>query len=128
MTEPQIHSGENDVQDFGRKLQLLRMRIGLSCDELGRRSGLNPQYIRSIERGGRDLSLSTIAALSVGLGMPLPELVNGAPIKLSHAALTAGHLFEQAPSDMQQGVLFMLRSAHRILRERQPAAYRGPAR
>ena len=115
MTDPQIHSAGNEVQDFGRRLQLLRIRIGLSCDELGRRAGLNPQYIRSIERGGRDLSLTTIAALSAGLSMPLPELVDTTPIR-------------QAPADMQEGVLAMLRSAHRILRERRAMTNRGQPR
>lgn len=100
---------------FGHRLQHLRERMGWSCDELARRSGLNPHYIRSIERGGRDLSLSTMAALAAGLNIPLMELLaEGQPIQLSQMAQLFGHLFEEAPPDMQQSVVGVLRSAGRV--------------
>lgn len=113
MGRPQF-SIESNTQLFGRRLQLIRERIGFSCDELAQRSGVNPNYIRSIERGGRDLSLSTIAALAEGLNLPVLELVDAQPLRLSQIGQLVGHLFEEAPSDMQAGVAGILRSAQRM--------------
>ena len=56
---------------FGRAVRLQRHVLGLSQEELAWRAGLNRTYVTDVERGSRNLSLSTLEKLAAALETPL---------------------------------------------------------
>ena len=53
----------------------LRHEMGLSQEELAHISGLHRTYIGSVERSERNVTLSTLEALSEALNVTVPELL-----------------------------------------------------
>ncbi len=53
----------------------MRLRHGLSQDDLAARSGLHRTYVGGIERGERNPSLTNITRLADALGVSVAELV-----------------------------------------------------
>jgi transcriptional regulator with XRE-family HTH domain len=64
-------------KNFGRKLRELRMKAGLSQEELGFRAKLHRTYIGSIERGEQNISIDNIHKLSRALRVKPDELLKG---------------------------------------------------
>jgi transcriptional regulator with XRE-family HTH domain len=62
---------------FGEQLRQIRLRVGLSQEELAHRSGLDRTYVSSCERGRRNLSLEAIIKLARALGVAPSELLKG---------------------------------------------------
>ena len=56
---------------FGQAVRLRRHVLGLSQEELAWRAGLNRTYVTDVERGSRNLSLSTLEKLAAALETPL---------------------------------------------------------
>lgn len=67
----------NIVESFGARLQSLRKERRLSQEQLAEDSGLHRTYISSLERGGRNPTLTTLKALAVALNIKVSELVEG---------------------------------------------------
>lgn len=63
--------------EFGRRLRLARVAIGLSQMALAERCGLHFTYISSVERGQRNVSLETIVRLAQAVSTDPGELVQG---------------------------------------------------
>lgn len=59
---------------FGNRIRLLRIKAGLSQDELAERTGTHRTYIGSIERGTGNPSLKNIRNLAIALDISLEEL------------------------------------------------------
>src|SRR5262245_45652856 len=57
----------------GTKLRLARLGKGLSQEALAERAGLHRNYVGSVERGERDIGLSSLANLTAALGVSLAE-------------------------------------------------------
>jgi len=55
--------------EVGRRLRDLRMKAGLSQEELGFKSGLHRNYIGGIERGERNVAVVNIAKLAKALSV-----------------------------------------------------------
>ena len=55
----------------GRRIRAVRMEVGLTQRELGKRAGIGGKYVSEIERGTRDIPLSTLHAVVRGLGRNL---------------------------------------------------------
>ena len=53
---------------FGRRVRELRTELGISMEELARRSGLHRTYIAGVESGHRHPTLRNIVKLAAGLG------------------------------------------------------------
>lgn len=96
--------------DFGREVRRRREANTLTLEQLAERSGLTPNYIGGVETQKRNPSLSTVIALAKGLGVPAGELLSGVK-DISPAAVEAGRLFEEAPGDVQDAVMKLLRMA-----------------
>ncbi len=60
---------------FGSKLRKVRLRKKLSQEELASRSGLHRNYVGSVERGERNISLINIDKLALALGVPMARLL-----------------------------------------------------
>lgn len=59
---------------LGRKLREARAETRLSQEELSLRTGIHRNYIGGIERGERNPSVVTVAALAEALDLRLSEL------------------------------------------------------
>jgi transcriptional regulator with XRE-family HTH domain len=97
---------------FGKEVRRRRKALGLTLEQLAERSGLTPNYIGTIENARRDPSLSTIAALSRGLGVPAGELLGGVG-GLSSEAIEAARLFDATAPEAQSALLQLLRAVQR---------------
>src|SRR5688500_3137968 len=97
-----------DLRAFCREVRRRREALGLTLDELAKRSGLTPNYIGTIENKLRDPSLSTARNLAKGLGVPLGELFGWADGR-SAAAIECGQLVDATPPELRDVVLVILR-------------------
>ena len=57
-----------------KNIRRLRQERGYSQERLAEICGYHRTYIGSIERGERNITLSTLEALAKGLGVPVTEL------------------------------------------------------
>lgn len=92
---------------FGSEVRKLRGELGLTQEQLAERTGLSSIYIGTIENGRRDPSLKTIGALAQGLGVTISSLF-GPMTPISRAGRDASALFDQAPAEVQKGLLALL--------------------
>jgi transcriptional regulator with XRE-family HTH domain len=56
------------------RLRELRLRAGLSQEDLALEAGLDRTYVSSVERGERNISLQNIAKLAKALGVHMKTL------------------------------------------------------
>lgn len=63
------------VAAFAEALRVRREAAGLTQEALAERADTSVRFISFLETGRRQPSLSAIAALSDGLGIPMAELV-----------------------------------------------------
>jgi transcriptional regulator with XRE-family HTH domain len=62
---------------FGLRLRELRLRAGISQEELALRADLHRTYVGSVERGERNISLANIHALADALDVDVGEFFSG---------------------------------------------------
>ncbi|UQN10221.1 helix-turn-helix domain-containing protein [Deinococcus sp. QL22] len=60
---------------FGLRVREERRRQGLTLEELGERTSLVWNYIASVERGERNITMDNASVLAKGLGLPLWTLL-----------------------------------------------------
>jgi len=63
-------------QKFGERMKQLRVSAGFSQEELSFKCDLDRTYINHVERGKRNLSLSSIEKICKGLNVSLTEFFN----------------------------------------------------
>lgn len=59
---------------FGKKIREIRLKKGLSQEELGFKAGIHWTYIGGIERGVRNPCVKNIARLAIALEVSIPEM------------------------------------------------------
>jgi len=59
---------------IGAKIRARRKAMGLSLEEFSRLSGVTVSTLSHIERGKRDVKLSTLVSLTLALRIDLPDL------------------------------------------------------
>ncbi|MFC3612919.1 helix-turn-helix domain-containing protein [Lutimaribacter marinistellae] len=62
------------AEKIGTGIRSRRKRLGLSLEDLSRLSGSTVPTLSHIERGTRDVKLSTLVSLSLALSTELPAL------------------------------------------------------
>ena len=62
---------------FGERVRARRQAAGLTQEALAHRAGVHRSYVGSLETGGRNPSLETIARLAAALEVDAAELVTG---------------------------------------------------
>jgi transcriptional regulator with XRE-family HTH domain len=73
-------------QQVGKRIKALREARGLSQEALAGICNLHRTYVGLIERGERNLSLSTIEVLARGLGVAPSELFSGTEVPIAATA------------------------------------------
>ncbi len=68
----------DELKRFGEKVRELRVKKGLSQEQLAELSGLHRTYISSLELGKRNVSLINIHALAKALGVSPDRLLKNA--------------------------------------------------
>lgn len=63
------------VQIVSKNIRRLRRERGLSQEELSELCGLHRTYVGSVERGERNVTLSTLEAFSNALDVSVPQLL-----------------------------------------------------
>jgi transcriptional regulator with XRE-family HTH domain len=77
MLKPKLRQPSNSiVQILAENVKSLRLAKGLSQEQLAAICGLHRTYVGSVERGERNVTLSTLEILSRGLGIGVPELLS----------------------------------------------------
>jgi transcriptional regulator with XRE-family HTH domain len=61
---------------FGRRVREARLAAGMTQEELAAACGVERSYISVLERGGRDVRLSTVTRLAQSLSLPAGELLD----------------------------------------------------
>lgn len=64
------------VNVLASRLRLLRQEKGLSQEQLADCCGLHRTYVGSVERGERNITLSSLEALAGALGVRVVDLLN----------------------------------------------------
>lgn len=93
-------------ESLGRVLRLRRTDLGLTLSQVSVRSGVSSQYLSEIERGLKDPSSEVIEAISMVLGLALPQVL----------VLAAGEM------QRDDRVVLSSRFAAEIARSRSPQA------
>ena len=65
----------DELKHFGEKVRELRIKKGLSQEQLAEASGLHRTYISSLELGKRNVSLINIHVLAKALGVSPDKLL-----------------------------------------------------
>lgn len=63
------------VETLANNVRYLRAELGVSQEELAARCGLHRTYVGSVERGERNVTLSTLEVLASVLAVTAPELL-----------------------------------------------------
>jgi transcriptional regulator with XRE-family HTH domain len=63
------------VQKFGKRVRVIRVRQGLSQEELGAKAKLHRTYISLIERGKQSATLDTMEKIAGALNVPVKQLM-----------------------------------------------------
>lgn len=77
-------------QAFGEHLRALRHDRLITIEQLAELAGLHPNYVGSVERGERNLSLFNIWRLSGGLEVSVSQLVETLPARVVKRVRRAG--------------------------------------
>jgi len=62
---------------IGQKIYLLRLQRGITQAQLGSRTGISQANLSNIERGKRDLTVSTLVRICLALGVKPASLFEG---------------------------------------------------
>lgn len=62
-------------REFGEGLRALRHEKRMTIEQLAELAGLHPNYVGSVERGERNLSLFNIWRIASGLEVPAAQLL-----------------------------------------------------
>jgi len=64
----------NIKEKFGTRIREMRLKQGISQEELAFRADLDRTYIPSIEKGKRNVSIEVVEKLAKALNVEVPEL------------------------------------------------------
>ncbi|OBZ14222.1 hypothetical protein A8L34_09700 [Bacillus sp. FJAT-27264] len=65
----------NSIESIGENIRILRLKNGLSQEQLALNAGVNTSYIGQIERGEKNPTIKTLDKVSEALGIALIDLL-----------------------------------------------------
>jgi transcriptional regulator with XRE-family HTH domain len=63
-------------QRFAQRLREVREAVGWSQERLAEQSGLHRNYVGSVERGERNISIDNMERLALALAVPMRDLLD----------------------------------------------------
>jgi transcriptional regulator with XRE-family HTH domain len=66
---------KSSLKTLAANIRSLRESAGISQEQLGRRAGLHRTYVGGVERGERNVTLSTLEKLAGALGCSVIDLL-----------------------------------------------------
>lgn len=66
---------------IGARIKNIRLKKGMTQEQLSEKMGINPKYLSSIERGKENPTLNTIINLSQSLGINIDEIFTSLQIE-----------------------------------------------
>lgn len=66
---------------FGERLRQLRHDKLMTIEQVAEIAGLHPNYLSSVERGERNVSLFNIWRIASGLNLTAADLMDGLPVR-----------------------------------------------
>lgn len=60
---------------FARNMKRIRLEKKLTQENVAEGAGLHPNYISSVERGERNISIANIERIAAALAVPMAELL-----------------------------------------------------
>ena len=87
VNKPQPLDSESKVEQlrvqlvFGERLRELRHVKLMTIEQVAEIAGLHPNYLSSVERGERNVSLFNIWRIASGLGLAATELMDALPVR-----------------------------------------------
>lgn len=64
------------IKVFGRNIKNLRVKMGLTQEQVSEMAGINPKYLGEIERGLKNPTALVIYKLTRSLGVPFCEIIS----------------------------------------------------
>src|SRR4051812_25762591 len=103
------------LEALGGRIREARAQAGLTQAELGQRAGIVGKYVSEIERGTRDIPMSTlISIVERGLGMDAEILFRprgvGSRVSVPGAIAEVAELIAELPTEQQTKILSIVRS------------------
>ncbi len=65
---------------FAANVRRIRLAKSLTQEKLAELADLHPNYISSVERGQRNISICNIERIARALGVSMPELLQDSPL------------------------------------------------
>jgi transcriptional regulator with XRE-family HTH domain len=93
------------IMAFGTEVRRIRKLRKLSIEDLAERSKLSANYVGGIEMNRRDPSMSTVKALSKGLGVSMADLFQDTPDSVSPSAMQLAKAFERIRPNLQEVIM-----------------------
>ncbi|HST01887.1 MAG TPA: XRE family transcriptional regulator [Usitatibacter sp.] len=97
MPAPQAQSGPTP----GDTIRAIRKKLGLTLNEVGRRTGMAVSTLSKLEKGRVSLSFDKLLAISKALGVDMAELLEPVPHHEASAALLRGRRVVQRADEGQ---------------------------
>src|SRR5919199_5847457 len=63
------------LETLARRVRACRRDLGLTQEELADRAGLNPRHVQKIEAGELNVTIGTLSALAIALGVTITDLI-----------------------------------------------------
>ena len=67
---------------FAANMRRIRLEKQMTQESVAEAAGLHPNYISSVERGERNISIWNVARIAEALGVSMPELLTDSPTPL----------------------------------------------
>ena len=64
------------LEKFGKRIKYLRLKKGISQEELSFRCNLHRNYVSDAERGKRNVSLKALEKFAQGFGLSVSQLLD----------------------------------------------------
>ena len=76
-TDMSLTKDKPDYQKIGQRIRMLRMKSGLTQEQLAEASDLSVPYLSHIERGSKRASLETLVRVAEALDVTVDRLLSG---------------------------------------------------
>lgn len=70
-----MNSKHSEINSKHSKVKTIRLLLGLTQREVAEKAGISQAYLSHVERGNREMMVSTLCRISEAIGVPAAELL-----------------------------------------------------